>query len=48
MTREYLCDTYTPEAELNKPLISLIMRSGRKMVRDPDAGLPVVLITSAV
>lgn len=30
LTREYLCDTYTPEAELNKPLISLIMRSAAK------------------
>lgn len=30
LTREYLCDTYTPEAELNKSLISLIMRSAAK------------------
>lgn len=30
LTREYLCDAYTPEAELNKPLISLIMRSAAK------------------
>ena len=31
LTREYLCDTYTPEAELNKSLISLIMRSAAKL-----------------
>ena len=31
LTREYLCDTYTPEKELYKSLISLVMRSAAKL-----------------
>ena len=31
MVREYLCDSHTPDSELNKPLISLIMRSNSKL-----------------
>ena len=31
MVREYLCDGHTPDSELNKPLISLIMRSPSKL-----------------
>ena len=29
--RDYLCDTYTPEKELYKSLISLVMRSAAKL-----------------
>ncbi|WP_448863656.1 4-alpha-glucanotransferase [Dorea sp.] len=31
LTREYLCDAYTPEKELYKSLISLVMRSAAKL-----------------
>ena len=31
LTREYLCDAYTPEKELYKSLISLVMRSTAKL-----------------
>ena len=31
LTREYMCDAYTPEKELYKALISLVMRSAAKL-----------------
>ncbi len=37
--RDYLCDNYTPDKELHKCFISLVMRSSAKALCDPYAGL---------
>lgn len=35
MVRTYLCDTYTPDSEINKPIIGAVMRSPSKLAIIP-------------